>query len=85
MIIEASVLIKCTRIIKQALAEGPKPEKEVAALCMEAGLGRGTYECARKRLGVKTERRGFGRGAYYVLWLPDQWEVHKEQTGTGTT
>src|SRR5713101_7709436 len=47
------------------------PQRELAALAREHGIGRWPLYRAKQRLGVLACRRGFGRGAHYVWALPE--------------
>ena len=56
--------------ILAALADGPRPARELYAEAEAAGITEASMKRARKRLGVETERRGGfgGSGGWY--WLP---------------
>ena len=60
------------------LADGPRPTKDIQRAARDAGIAPRTLERARQRLGVKSEREGFGQGAHYNLRLPNAWSATPE-------
>src|SRR5207244_5202587 len=53
------------------LADGSRLRAdEVIAAALLAGIGRRTLSRAKVRLGVRTERVGFGPGGHFVWFLP---------------
>ena len=57
--------------LKDELADGPRPQKELERLAAEAGLStaKGTWFKARQRLGIKPTKSGFEGG--WQLALPE--------------
>ncbi|WP_428304816.1 AAA family ATPase [Lacipirellula sp.] len=57
------------QILLAELAEGPRPEVEIATQMERRGISPSTVKRARKQLGVKAAKRGFDDG--WDLCLPD--------------
>jgi integrase len=56
----------CVRLVREALASGPRPSAEVERLAVGAGHARSVYRQARKALGVESRREG----KTWLSWLP---------------
>ena len=56
--------------LMRVLAEGPVPVKDVYAMADQEGISRGSVERAKKKLGVVSERDGFGKGGTWSWRLP---------------
>lgn len=66
------------RILLEIVQDGPIPPKDAIARLREAGflLSERTLSRGRKRLGIKSQRVGFGPHAHYLWMLP----AHEPQT-----
>jgi hypothetical protein len=58
--------------LRELLAQGPVPAKQVKAEAREAGIAERTLDRARQAIGAKTRRDGFGPGSRYVWELPGE-------------
>jgi hypothetical protein len=62
--------------LRELLAKGPVPAKQVRAEAREAGIAERTLDRARQAIGARTRRDGFGPGGRYVWelatppWMP---------------
>jgi hypothetical protein len=56
--------------LRELLASGPVPARQVKAEAREAGIAERTLDRARQAIGARTRRDGFGPGARYVWELP---------------
>jgi hypothetical protein len=56
--------------LRAELVSGERAAAEVESNALCAGIAPRTYDRARKRLGVTSQRIGFGRWAKYVIALP---------------
>lgn len=54
------------------LQSGPQLSSDVVALAKRNGIAWTTCKRAKKRLGVRTRRRGSGANQFWVMMLPDQ-------------
>ena len=63
--------------LREELAAGPVPAKEVEAAALEAGISKATLRRARLELGVKIKRDGFQGKS---LWSLDPTDVHEVHT-----
>jgi hypothetical protein len=68
---ERSALSEAMEVLRTILASGPMPAKEAEREAMLAGCAQITIRRARKALGIKTARAGFGPGATWMWALPD--------------
>ena len=57
-------------LLEGALAGGPTPAAEIIQIMSDHGLSEKPVRSARKALGVKTERIGFGPGSQSMWSLP---------------
>jgi hypothetical protein len=65
-------------IISEILFTGPRGSNEVLQACLDAGLSERTYHSARKALGVKSERTGFGGEGQWLLTMNANGFHHEE-------
>jgi RecA-family ATPase len=56
--------------LRDLLADGAMPASEVKTLARKVGHAERTLTRARNRIGAKTRRDGFGKGAVYVWYMP---------------
>ncbi len=56
--------------LRDELADGPRPTKDVQRAARDAGISQRTLDRAKARLGVKPRKEGFGSGAYWTWELP---------------
>lgn len=56
--------------LRTALADGPLPAREVKSQARDAGISETTLNRAKRDLGIKPEKSGFGGGWYWRI--PDQ-------------
>jgi len=56
---EARALAEAKRLLREALAEGPRPAKDVEAELMDAGITKKTIRNARESLGVASYKDGY--------------------------
>ncbi len=63
--------------LREVLAIGPVPAKQIEALALEAGISKMTLRRARLELGVQLKRDGFQGKS---LWSLDPIDVHEVQT-----
>jgi putative DNA primase/helicase len=63
--------VEAMEFLKSALAAGPMPAKDIERTAREHGLTPKVLRSARKPLGVKTERDGFGPGSKSLWSRPD--------------
>ena len=60
-------------ILREILSDGSRlPAKGIIAAALGAGIGERTLSRAKARLGVRTERVGFGPGGHFVWYLASQ-------------
>ena len=57
--------------LKDLLATGPRPAKEVMTEGKEAGFTEKQIRTARERLGIKPERHGYGKDGKWLWSLPE--------------
>ncbi|MEQ9093054.1 MAG: AAA family ATPase, partial [Miltoncostaeaceae bacterium] len=57
--------------LRTALADGPRPAREVQKEAAENGIPEKPLRTARQRLGIVPRKDGFGPGAPWVWTLPD--------------
>lgn len=67
---DADKLSRAVRWLRDALAEGPRPTREIEEAAVPAGHALKTLERARARLGVKSTKARGRRGAW-LLSLPE--------------
>ena len=67
---ESSRLDAATDFLRDILADGPLPSSEVKALAADVDITERTLERAKKKLGIESERKGFGAGSAVHLSLP---------------
>lgn len=68
---ERSAIEEATAFLRDALAEGPVPARDVKRAAREQGISDRTLARARRTLGGTARKAGFGRGAPWVWSLPD--------------
>jgi hypothetical protein len=61
---------ECLTLIRKYLAKGPRGSKALDGHCAARGCRPGTIRRARKTLGVKVYRKGFGTGGRWLARLP---------------
>jgi hypothetical protein len=54
-------------LLREELAVGPRPVKEVQAVAREAGISTRTLERAKSALGIRARKEGFGKGWNWAL------------------
>jgi putative DNA primase/helicase len=67
---ERTQLTEATDILREILEDGELPAKEAEATASKAGVSRRTLKRARYQLGVKAQKRGWGRDAVWFWRLP---------------
>ena len=55
---DASSLGEAKRLLREILADGPVPQREVKEAAEAAGISMATVQRAKKALGVKTKKKG---------------------------
>lgn len=82
---ERGARVEAVEFLRAALAEGPRPAKDVKGEARQAGIPDITLRRAKDRLGVRTEKEGgrLGERAQRWLWsLPEQAEgAHSDSEG----
>lgn len=86
---EKSRLEEAVEFLRQMLADGPVPAREIEQAAKEAGITTMTLRRAKEVLGVRVSREhlpGEGRGKGRWVWaMPDPWEtyqgVHSDHLG----
>ncbi|MFQ5496168.1 MAG: hypothetical protein ACE5EX_12400, partial [Phycisphaerae bacterium] len=68
------------RFLRDALADGPVRASEVRRLARDAGIAKRTLERAKDRLGVRSDRVGFGGDGQWRWAMPDSAEPSKVAT-----
>jgi hypothetical protein len=68
---EHSALAEAAYVLYSILAEGPVWAREVIRLAGKAGIAKRSLDRAKLLLGVKSRKRGSGRGSRWVWELPD--------------
>jgi putative DNA primase/helicase len=58
---------EAAEFLREVLAEGPKPAREVITLAEEAGHSQKLLRSAREKLGIKPQRSGFQGGFVWAL------------------
>ncbi len=58
--------------LREALADGPLPSKDMRRMAEAAGHAWGTVKRVKKALGVRAEKKGFGSDATWYWTLPEQ-------------
>jgi integrase len=71
----------CTRLVREALTNGPRPSIQVEAQALAAGYCREVYRSARVRLGVQSKKVGKG----WISWLPPGKCIPPPLTGLSQT
>lgn len=64
---EGSALADAMDFLREALANGSVPAGEVKKLARAEGVAERTLHRARERLGVKSQRQGFSKGAVWFM------------------
>ena len=72
------MLDEATEFLRELLADGPVPAREVMKAYDQAGLSRTTVFRAKHILGVKVQKRG---GSWY--WLPPEQADQKTDDDEG--
>ena len=67
-------LVEAMEFLRSALASGERPAADVLREADEAGIAEITLRRARKEMGVRTRREGFGKGSRLLLSLADSSE-----------
>lgn len=69
---EAPALVAARRFIDSILADAKQvPAKQLVELARVEGISESTLKRAKKQLGVRSSRRGFGRGSTVYWELPE--------------
>lgn len=63
--------------LRQELADGPRPANEVKQAADDNDFSASTLKRAKKAIGVKTKRIGFGPGSTCHWGLPGTWNDHR--------
>jgi hypothetical protein len=63
-------LEEAVAVIETLLSSGPRTSDDVEAACKQAEVSKRTYWRARKKLGIKATRTGYGEEGGWVLALP---------------
>ena len=66
-----SAASECTAWLRDCLRDERRPKAEIARAARKAGFTDKTLRMARERLGVRSQRSGFGRGSAAWWSLPD--------------
>lgn len=61
--------------LRDALAAGPMPAKDVKQEAKENSIAERTLKRAKKAIGAEARRQGFGRGATWYWALPGTWDA----------
>ena len=62
--------------LRDALAAGPMPAKDVKREARENSIAERTLKRAKKAIGAVARRLGFGKGATWYWALPGTWDAH---------
>jgi len=62
---------KAAKIIREALAKGPKPASKVIELTVKEGMCKRTVMSAKKKLGIKSTKKP-GKGSEWMWSLPEE-------------
>jgi len=65
-----SMRVQAMGLLREKLAEGPKPMKEVEALAANRGISEATLQKARRRIGVLSTKDGFAGEWFWSLPTP---------------
>lgn len=71
---------RAEEFLRDCLSAGPVPAEEVKKRARDVGVAERTLERAKGALGVRVERRGFGRGGLWYWSLP---AIDVQQEGGG--
>ncbi|MCH8164052.1 MAG: AAA family ATPase [Planctomycetes bacterium] len=63
--------------LRDALAAGPMPAKDVKGEAKENSIAERTLKRAKKDIGAEARRLGFGQGATWYWALPGTWDSHR--------
>lgn len=68
---------KAESFLRKALADGPRPARELIVAGKEAGLGRDVMYAARESIGASIKKLGLGSGAV-TCWFLGAWQDKPE-------
>ena len=71
--------------LREVLADGPVPSKEVMADARANGIARGTLVKAKSSLGVQSKKRGFGSDGEWVWVMADEEATGESGRGKDAT
>ena len=74
---ETSAVTEATEFLREMLADGPKPAKEIRRAAREVGVSDRTLDRAKASMGIMVRRSGFGKGGAFT------WEIGIERQPSG--